>query len=70
MKAINSPRQCAHRLTCRNYKKGSWFGHIFTILNDHACNYPHRFKPIDSNRLCSDPFHFPEDCPLQSVISI
>lgn len=67
-KIISTPNECAHRLTCRNYKKpgASWLGNIFTILNDHSCNYPHLYKPIDSDRLCSDPWQFPEDCPLKT----
>jgi hypothetical protein len=67
MKIINTPLQCAHRLTCINYKKKPWYITMWGICNDYACNYPRIFKPIDSNRLCSDALQFPDDCPLKSV---
>jgi hypothetical protein len=66
-KVISIPLQCAHRVTCINYKKGNWVVNILGICNDHACNYPHLSKPVDNNRLCSDPFQFPDNCPLKSV---
>ena len=69
MKIINTPKQCIHRLTCINYKKGLWFANILGITNDYACNYPYISKPIDSNRLCSDPFKFPKDCPLTEAVN-
>ncbi len=67
MKIIKYPLQCAHRLTCINYKKGLWFINILGICNDHACNYPNINKPINTNKLCSDPFKFPKNCPLTSI---
>jgi len=67
MKIINTPLQCAHRLSCINSKKGLWITRILTICNDYACNYPYITKPISSTRLCSDPLQFPKNCPLKSV---